>query len=123
MKGCDECLVAINYYACHEIGKVCLDENRDEINQEIKCLTEKEFNEHQMTSSTHANQCITDFHHYHLFQDEDFPAVPAQHPCPSESIWSVSLILKFESQVQQAHHIFVPVYVAVRYMKRIKFGP
>lgn len=90
MQGCDECLVAINYYACHEIGKVCLDENRDKIDQKIKCLTEKEFNEYQMTSNTHANQCITDFHHYQLFQDEDFSAVPARHPCPSESIWGVS---------------------------------
>ena len=90
MQGCDECLVAINYYTCHEIGKVCLDENRDKIDQKIKCLTEKEFNEYQMTSNTHANQCITDFHHYQLFQDGDFSAVPARHPCPSESIWSVS---------------------------------
>ena len=85
-EGCDECLVAINYYACHEIGKVCLDENRDEINQDIKCLTEKEFNDRQLISSTHGNQCITDFHHYQLFQGEDFSAIPARQPCPTGSI-------------------------------------
>ena len=84
IQGCDECLVAINYFACHEIGRVCFDENREEINQKIKCLTEKEFN--QMKSNTHANQCITDFHDNQLFPGKDFSAVPARRPCPSESI-------------------------------------
>ena len=45
MKGCDECLVGLNYLTCHEMKKICYDQNRIEINQEIMCLTEEEFND------------------------------------------------------------------------------
>lgn len=45
LKGCDECLVGLNYLTCHEMKKICYDQNRNEINQEIICLTLEELNE------------------------------------------------------------------------------
>ena len=56
LKGCDECLVGLNYLTCHEMNKICFDKNRNEINQEIMCLTEEEFN--QQPRDYPLNECL-----------------------------------------------------------------
>ena len=56
LKGCDECLVGLNYMTCHQMQKICYDKNRDDINQEIMCLTAEEMD--QQPRSYPLNECL-----------------------------------------------------------------
>ena len=83
LKGCDECLVGLNYLTCHEMNKICFDQNRNEINQEIMCLTEEEFNE--TPRDYPLNECLPSGLDTAIDTDR-FTAT-----CSAEALWNVSL--------------------------------